>query len=85
MTLDHCAEAYINAHETGRKNDTLAAQRRSTLKTYVAPLFGQLPVQSIDTTPVMKVFEAQRTDIEPIIGSGRSRPIVSMCSTTAAH
>jgi integrase len=57
MTFDQCAEAYVDAHATGWKNAKHIAQWRSTLKTYVTPKFGSLPVQAIDTTLVMRALD----------------------------
>jgi integrase len=57
MTFQECAEAYIAAHEAGWKNPKHAKQWPSTLETYVYPVFGSLPVQSIDVGLVMKVLE----------------------------
>ena len=57
MTFDECAKAYIDAHEVGWKNSKHVAQWRSTLATYVTPVFGGLSIQSIDTALVMKVLD----------------------------
>jgi integrase len=57
MTFDECAAAYIDSHEAGWRNAKHAAQWRTTLKQYVSPVLGQLPVQAIDTALVMKVIE----------------------------
>jgi integrase len=57
LTFDQCAEAYIKAHRAGWRNAKYAAQWVSTLKTYVSPVFGKLPVQDVDETLVMKVLE----------------------------
>jgi Arm DNA-binding domain len=57
MTFDQCAAAYIESHEAGWRNAKHAAQWRSTLKQFVSPVFGELPVQAIDTALVMKVLE----------------------------
>ena len=57
MTFKQCAEAYIKANRAGWKNDKHAAQWTSTLKAYAYPLFGDAPVQSIDTALVMKALE----------------------------
>jgi len=57
MTFDQCAEAYVNAHQAGWKNKKHVAQWGSTLKTYAAPVLGNLPVQVIDTTLVMKALD----------------------------
>jgi integrase len=57
MIFDECAEAFIASHEAGWKNERHVAQWRSTLKTYVTPVFGKLPIQSIDTALVMKALD----------------------------
>ncbi len=57
MTFDNCAEAYIKAHEAGWRSPKHADQWRSTLDTYAKPVFGALPVQSIDVALVMKVLD----------------------------
>jgi Phage integrase central domain len=44
MTFDQCAEAYLAAHRRGWKNPKHAEQWRSTLATYVSPVFGKLAV-----------------------------------------
>jgi integrase len=57
VTFSQCAEAYIKAHRAGWRNDKHAAQWEATLATYADPIIGALPVQSIDTSFVMKVIE----------------------------
>jgi integrase len=57
MTFRACATAYIKAHAPGWRNDKHRAQWPSTLETYVYPVLGALPVQSIDTGLVMQVLE----------------------------
>jgi integrase len=57
MTFKQCAEAYISAHQAGWKNAKHAQQWPSTLQAYVYPVFGDLPVQEIDTALVSKVLE----------------------------
>jgi integrase len=57
MTFRQCAEAYIDAHRTSWKNDKHAAQWPATLATYTFPIFGDLPVQSIDVALVTKALE----------------------------
>jgi integrase len=57
MTFDKCAEAYIAAHEPGWRNEKHKQQWRNTIATYVAPVFGNTPVQDIDLDLVMKVIE----------------------------
>jgi hypothetical protein len=57
MSFEQCAEAYISSHQAGWKNSKHAMQWRSTLATYVTPVFGRLPIQHIDTTLVMSVLD----------------------------
>ena len=57
MTFKECAERYISAHSSAWKNIKHVNQWQSTLKTYVYPIFGDLPVQEVDTGLVMKVLE----------------------------
>ena len=57
ITFAACAEAYVEANRSGWRNEKHAAQWTSTLKTYANPVFGSLPVQSVDTAMVMKVLE----------------------------
>ena len=57
MTFDKCAEAYISAHEASWRNKKHRQQWRSTLTTYVSPVFGSVPVQDIDIDLIMKVIE----------------------------
>jgi integrase len=57
MTFKQCAEVYIAAHQASWKNKKHAAQWPSTLATYAYPIFGGLPVQSIDVGLVTKALE----------------------------
>jgi integrase len=57
ITFKECADAYIRAHKAGWRNAKHADQWESTLTTYADPVFGSLPVQSIDTGLVMRVLE----------------------------
>jgi integrase len=57
MTFDECAAAYIAAQEPTWKNPKHAAQWPSTLKLYVSPVFGHLPVDQIDVGLVLKALE----------------------------
>ena len=57
MTFKACAKAYMAAHQGGWRNAKHAAQWPSTLGAYVYPVFGDLSVQAIDTTLVMKALE----------------------------
>jgi integrase len=57
MTFDKCAEAYVSAHEASWKNGKHRQQWRSTLTTYVSPVFGSVAVQDVDIDLIMKVIE----------------------------
>ena len=57
MTFDNCADAYIKAHSSAWKNQKHVAQWTATIRTYVSPVFGSLPVQAVDVALVMKVLE----------------------------
>jgi len=56
MTFDQCAEAYIEAHRAGWRNDKHGEQWTNTLATYASPVFGRLSVAAVDTALVMKVL-----------------------------
>ena len=82
-TFEQCARSFIASHELGWK-DRYSAQWRSSLKTYVYPIMGALPVQAIDTGLVMKVLEPiwavkpgtasrVRASIESVLNSAKAR------------
>lgn len=52
-TFKDCAEAYIEAHKAGWKNDKHAKQWGATLETYAYSVFGSLPVAAVDTGLVL--------------------------------
>jgi integrase len=57
MTFQACAERYIASHKAGWRNPKHAAQWPSTLETYVFPVFGDLAVQTVDVSLVMRAVE----------------------------
>jgi integrase len=57
MTFAQCAALYITSHKTAWRNAKHSAQWDATLKTYVYPLIGSLPVAAVDTSLVMKVLQ----------------------------
>jgi integrase len=57
MTFKACAERYMAAHKAGWRSPKSLAAWEGTLGTYVYPVFGDLPVQAIDTALVMKAIE----------------------------
>jgi hypothetical protein len=52
-TFDQCAAAYFASHQAAWKNPKHRQQWQNTLKTYVSPVFGSLPVAAIDTALVV--------------------------------
>jgi integrase len=57
MTFRAAGEAYIESNKSGWKNSKHAAQWAATLKTYVYPLIGDLPVKDVETAKVVDVLE----------------------------
>jgi integrase len=57
MTFDACAAAYLDAHRESWRNAKHRDQWRNTLSSYASPVFGSLPVQTIDVALVMKALE----------------------------
>lgn len=56
-TFKECALACIESHKAGWKNKKHADQWNNTLETYAFPVLGDLPVQDIDVSLVLKVIE----------------------------
>jgi integrase len=56
ITFDACAEAYIAAHRAAWRNTKHAGQWNATLRTYVSPAIGKLPIAAIDTGLVTKIL-----------------------------
>ena len=48
LTFDQCAAACIEAHRAGWRSAKHVAQWTNTLATYAGPVFGNIPVQSVD-------------------------------------
>jgi integrase len=57
MTFDQCRDAFIEAHKSAWRNAKHRAQWTNSLATYVGPVFGSMPIQSVDVALVMKVLE----------------------------
>jgi hypothetical protein len=73
ITFKECAEGYIKAHRAGWRNGKHAAQWEATLGTYAGPIIGNLSVQAIDTTLVLKVLEPIWTAKPETAGRVRGR------------
>ena len=57
VTFRKCAEALMNSHSAGWKNEKHRRQWQSTLETYAYPVLGSLPVSAVDVTLVLRVLE----------------------------
>lgn len=57
ITFEVAAKTYLESHREGWSNPKHAQQWENTLRTYVFPVFGQLPINTIDTALVMKCLE----------------------------
>lgn len=57
MTFAQCADGYIRAHHAGW-SPKHAAQFSGSLKEYAFPVFGDLPVQAVDVSLIMKAIES---------------------------
>ena len=56
VTFKHCADEYLKDNEASWKNEVHRRQWTSTLKTYVHPVIGHLPVAGVDTGLVLKIL-----------------------------
>src|ERR1700724_2788628 len=57
MTFDQCRDAFIEAHKSAWRNAKHRGQWTASLATYVTPVLGSLPIQSVDVGLVMKALE----------------------------
>ena len=57
VTFKHCAEQYVRLNSPGWRNPRQAKQWASSLEAYVFPVFGDLPVETIDIGMVLKALE----------------------------
>jgi integrase len=57
MTFDAVLKLYLAAHEDTWRNPKHRAQWRSTLDSYVSPIFGGWEISAVDTGAVMQVIE----------------------------
>ena len=57
ITFIDAADGYMDAHKSGWQNAKHTDQWRNTLQTYVYPIFGSVPVQSVDVGLIMKALD----------------------------
>ena len=60
LSFEDCAEEYLENQQAAWKSFKHAKQWRSTLKTYVYPVFGNLPIQQIATNHVLEVLQKDK-------------------------
>lgn len=88
LSFRACAEAYLVNQEAGWRNPKHRDQWHSTLKTYVYPLLGSLPVDTVTTDHVLQVLEPiwskkpetasrVRGRIEAVLNSAKARGLRS--------
>ena len=56
VTFTHCAARYIQSHRRSWRNAKHARQWVRTLKTYVRPVIGNLPVEEVTTQDILKIL-----------------------------
>lgn len=57
MTFSQCADAFIDSMRPQWKNEKHVAQWTNTIKTYATPIFGDIPVQDVDTALIRKALD----------------------------
>jgi integrase len=57
MSFDECRDAYLAAHEQGWRSAKHGRQWRQQLQAYITPVFGALPVNTIDTAIILKALQ----------------------------
>jgi integrase len=64
QTFRQCAEAYIDAHKAGWRNEKHIWQWGNTLQRFAYPIIGDLPVQDVDVTLVLKILEQKIEELK---------------------
>ena len=57
VTFSWCTEQYIAAHQSGWKNAKHVDQWRNTLNSYAEPVIGELTVDKVDTSDILRILE----------------------------
>jgi integrase len=57
VTFKKFAEEYIHLHQTGWKSAKHASQWPNTMRDYVYPVIGDLPIRDVDTTRVLEILK----------------------------
>ena len=72
-TFDEAAEQYIQSHRAGWRSRRHADQWVETLRDYVSPVFGSVPVASVDLALVLNVLEPMWRTVPETASRVRSR------------
>jgi len=73
ITFAECAKRYIDAHQAGWKSPKSLDAWQNTLRDYANPVFGNLPVQAVDTALVVKAIEPIWSEKSETAGRVRGR------------
>jgi integrase len=84
LTLGECCNGYVADHEKGWSADHRQAWINS-IRDYVTPVFGKLPVASIDTSLVLKVLKPIWTEKHVTASRLRARIESALDWATAHH
>lgn len=57
LTFKQAAEAFIDSHESGWKNEKHRQQWRNSLATYAYPEFGDTPVSDVDRAALLRAID----------------------------
>ena len=74
-TFKDAAQRYYDSKKAGWRSDKHAIQFPNTMRDYVYPIVGELPVQDVDTDRVLKILEQELRDPEgKVIGAPLDHP-----------
>lgn len=84
ITFESCAEAYVSSYSAGWRSETHKEQWTTSLRDYINPAIGKMPVQTIDTASVLKVLKPI-WDSKPETASRVRGRIESVLDWATAH
>jgi integrase len=83
-TFESCAEGYVSSYSAGWRSETHKDQWTTSLRDYINPVIGKMPVQTIDTAMVLKVLKPI-WDSKPDTASRIRGRIESVLDWATAH
>jgi integrase len=57
LSFDNCALEYVKEHEAAWRNAKHRAQWTSSLRCYVSPIFGKLPIAAVDVGMILRTLK----------------------------